>query len=270
MLIEKFDSEKHLDLISDFPFSYFSLPVYLDCVGYILNRNGEKIVVSQDIYNFHEFPAVFLPKKKKNWRSCSVTFVTDDDLKRIKDEGVELLVENKSSIEFFYLTEDFINPKKKSFKERVKQFQRLYEYEIFHEYPKEKIIDFYKRWKSQKDRSSAKTFDESEAFFLWLLDNLEKYNVKQVYVEVSGELIGLAFGVEYDGDRWAGLQLKVDYGYKGLSRFMHYERAKLFRDKKYFTIGSGAHEKGIERFKRELGPIKEVQYYYILICDKII
>ncbi len=264
MLIEKFNLEKHLDLTKDLPFSYFSSLAYLDCVAYVLERNGSKIVVSQDIYYSHEFPAVFLPKNREDRRFCSVTFASEEDVKKIEADGIEIVVKNEIATEFFYATEDFVNLTKKSFREKVKQFKKLYAHEIFYDYPKEKIMEFYELWKAQKDRSSADTFYESEAFFLWLLDNLEKHNVKQVYVEVDGKLVGLAFGIEHGNDSWVGLQLKVDYEYKGLSRFMHHERAKLFQDRKEFTIGSGAHEKGIEAYKRDLGPIREKQYYYIL------
>jgi hypothetical protein len=108
------------------------------------------------------------------------------------------------------------------------------------------------------------TFDESGDSFLYCVSNLKKYKVKQLYVEVDGKLAGLAFAVEHSSGNWVGLHLKVDYSYKGLSRFLHNERAKLFSDKKLFTLGTSGYDLGIAQFKSELGPSHVIHYSYVL------
>ncbi len=65
--MEKFDSQKHLQLASHLPFSYYSLPLYLDFSAYLLPRNNERVIVTQDLYYPHEFPAIFLPQNPENW-----------------------------------------------------------------------------------------------------------------------------------------------------------------------------------------------------------
>ena len=70
---------------------------------------------------------------------------------------------------------------------------------------------------------------------------------------VNDKLVGLAWGMEHQSGNWMGLQLKANYKFKGLSRFLHHERSKLFADKKLFTLGTGAQDEGIIQFKRELG-----------------
>lgn len=111
-------------------------------------------------------------------------------------------------------------------------------------------------------------FDENEELFMFMLDNLKKYNIKQVYVEVDKKLVGLGWGVKHHVGGWVGLHLEVDYKFKGLSRFLHHERAKMFKNIKEFTLGTGAKEKGITNYKKELGPCRTVPYFYILTAGK--
>lgn len=266
--MRRFDSKKHKDYFVGLPFSYFSLPVYMDGFGHAFERNGEIIGVTQDIYNPHDFPSVFLPQKKENWENCSITFTTQKDINRIKEEGIEILAQNSSLSEFVYSTNDIVNLKKKSFRNRVRQFERLYEYKIFNQYNREKIVNFYKSWKRQRSRIGD-TFAESEKLFFFMLDNLEQYSIKQIYIEVDSSLVGLAWGVKHQVEgRWVGLQLKVDYQYKGISRFLHHQRACLFSDFDKFSIGGGCRDEGITQFKEELGPVGRVDYYYILTGKK--
>lgn len=258
--MEKFTLSKHTAIADKLPFSYFSAYICLDFSAQILVRNGEEIIVEQDMYYKHEFPALFLPQNPLNWERCSITFATDEDKKRIQ-ENHSILIDKVSGEEYFYKTDSLIHPVGSTLR-RIEQFKK----NIFHIsnlYPKEKILQFYDFWKSQKERL-ADTFDDSEQFFLFCLENLDTYDVKQVYVQIDGQLVGFAWGVKHQKDGWVGLHLKVNYEVKGLSRFLHQERAKMFSDRELCTLGTGAHEAGISQFKEELGPVSIQKYSYIL------
>lgn len=258
--MERFNSSKHSELAHKLPFSYFSTYVYLDFSARILIRNDEQIIVDQDMYYPHEFPALFLPRNPLNWQHCSITFTTEEEKNTIK-EKVKILIDKPSGDEYFYKTQSLINPTS-DIERRIEQFKK-YEYTVLDTYPKDKIIQFYDFWKSQRDRS-ADTFESSENFFYFCLENLDAYNVKQIYVEINGELVGFAWGVKHHKEGWVGLHLKVNYDIKGLSRFLHNERAKMFSVVEKFTLGTGAHEQGISQFKEELGPEYVKKYSYIL------
>lgn len=265
--MEKFSSDKHSLLQKSLPFSYYSTNLYLDFSAYTFDRNGEHLIVWQDIIFPNEFPCIFLPKQKNNWPHCSVTFATEENIEAIKKEGVEISINIPVGKEFFYNTKNFINPKG-SFKNRINQFVSNYKYSLIHKCNKTKIIKFHDFWKSQREHESI-TFEESEIFFDFCLDNLDKYDIKQVYVEIDNELVGLAWGIKFPGlNNWVGLQLKVDYQYKGLSRFLHHERAKMFEKNKDFSLGTEGHDEGIEKYKTELGPARIKNYHYLLLGDK--
>jgi len=265
--MEKFDSSKHFGLQKNLPFSYFSTSLYLEFSAHIFERNSEQLVVWQDILYPNEFPCIFLPKKKINWSHCSVAFATKENVEAIKKEKIEILVNKPMGNEFFYATDDFIHPKG-SFKNRVNQFVTNYDFSLSNNCDKKTIVEFYKFWKSQRKHESV-TFDESEIFFNFCLDNLDKYEIKRVYVKVKNKLVGLAWGIKFLGsDKWIGLHLKVDYQYKGLSRFLHYERAKLFAKYREFSLGTGVQDKQIDKYKEELGPRDKKAYYYLLTGDK--
>ena len=263
--MEKFDSQKHISSTKNQPFSYFSTHIHLDFAAYTFERNGEQLIVQQDIIFTNNFPSIFLPNKKENWSNCSVLFSTAEDRDRIKKEGIPITVETPVGSEFFYATNDFFNPKG-NIKNRINKFCSSYIYSLKNKWDRKGIISFYNFWKKQRTHESF-TFEESEEFFMFCLDNLEKQNIQQVYVEIDGKLVGLAWGVRLKND-WVGLHLKVDYQYTGLSRFLHSERAKLFKECKMFSLGTGAHDSGIESYKEDLGPIKTIDYSYILTGSK--
>lgn len=260
--MEKFDSAKHIRLVEDMPFSYVSLPAYLDFCAYTLKRNDEQLVVKEDP-DSHEFQVIFLPKNDKNWQMTSMSMLMREDVDRIRSRNIDVAIEKATGIEFFYKTNNFINPQGK-LKERISQFVKNYSFTIKNKYQKDKIIDFYNLWEGQLDQEEDVFSKESMDFFNFCLANLEKYDIQQVYVEVDGNLVGFAWGVKHPSGNWAGLHLKVDYKYKGLSRFINHERAKLFPDLDLFTLGTGCNDPGLTQFKKELGPVKEQEYFYVL------
>ncbi|MCX6713815.1 MAG: hypothetical protein NTV48_01785 [Candidatus Vogelbacteria bacterium] len=234
--------------------------------GYILNRNDELILATQDIFYNHEFPAIFLPKKSSNWQEASITVTTEEDVKKLKKKGLEIIIQKSLGSEFFYKTKTLLNPVSDT-KRRIEQFDKNYQHKIYHSFSKDKIKDFYYKWKKQKKRKND-NFADAESFFFFCLDNLKKYKIKQVYITVNDKLVGFAWGLKHQSGNWVGLQLKAIYRFKGLSRFLHHQRAKLFADKDLFTLGTGAQEPGIIQFKKELGPFQEKNYYYVLTGKK--
>jgi hypothetical protein len=265
-IIRKFNSRRSPVSLDSLPFSFYSSEIFLDFSGHILERNGELVLTTQDLYYHHEFPAVFLPGKIINWQETEITFTSEEDIKKIKKKGVEIIIQRPIGSEFFYKTETLLNPAA-DLKRRIGQFHKSYQYKIKHSFPKDKIKEFYYRWKKQKARKND-NFRGAEEFFFFCLDNLKRYKVKQVYVVVKDKLVGFAWGADHLSGNWLGLHLKVDYRFKGLSRFLHHERAKFFTGKDFFTLGTGAQEPGIIQFKKELGPIQEKNYYYVLTGKK--
>lgn len=266
--MEKFNSSKHKKYLNNLPFSYFSLPIYLDFSGYTFNRNGENIIVWQDILYPHDFPSIFIPKKKKNWECTSMALVDKDEIEKIKHENIEIKVQLPAETEYFYKTENFIDPKK-GMRAHIENFKKLYFYKIFKNYQSDKILEFYRQWKDQRERVSITVLEE-EKFFMFCLNNLDRYPIRQVYIEVEDKLVGFAWGIDHLKNNWAGLELKADYAYKGLSRLLQNERAKMFSDYNFFTLGTGCHDKGIAEYKKELGPVFTKEYFYLLTGNKII
>lgn len=227
------------------------------------------MIVWQDLLFPHDFPSIFLPQNPANWERASMAFITPEEVEKIKGENIEIIIDKYIEQEFFFKTESLINPSG-DINRRINQFKNGYKFEVLNKYPKDKVREFYEFWKNQRDRGDSLTFPEAEKEFFESLDGLEKYDIKQVYVVVDGLLAGFAWGVAHDSGNWVGLQLKVNYDFKGLSRFLHQERAKLFADHELFTIGTGAREAGIAQFKEELGPVYKKEYHYVATGDKIL
>ena len=267
-MLSKFDSKKHHQFSRNLPFSYLSLPLYLDFCAYTFKRNGEDLIVWQDILYPNDFPSIFLPQKKENWEKSTIALVTPEQIDALEKEGVKINLQNFIDTEYFYKTDNFIHPKGK-IKERVAQFERLYLYKVSYEYQKDKIINFYNQWHDQKERAdSALFYQESDELFHFCLNNLKKYKIRQIYIEINGKLAGLAWGAEHSSKNWVGLHMKTDYLYKGLSRFLQKKRAELFEDFENFSLGTSCHEDGLKTFKKELNPLYTKDYYYLSTGEK--
>ena len=265
--MEKFDSSKHNRLIVDLPFSYVSTAVYLDFRAYILNLNGEDLVVTQDSVYRHDFPCLFLPKNQNNWEFMSASMVSDKDVEKIKNQGIEIAAENSTEIEYFYATQDFLNPAGK-YKQKIKQFEEGYKYKIYNQYDQKKIVEFFNLWESQKENLNNVFSKESNEIFFFCLENFDKYGIEQIYVEIEGKLVGFVWGVKNSSDKWISLHSKSDYQYRGLSRFLNYEITKKFADTKVVSLGTGCQDEGLIQYKQELGPIEEKKYHYVLTRGK--
>ncbi len=265
--MEKFDSQKHSKLIDSMPFSYVSTAVYLDFCAYVLKANDEELVVKEDVVS-HNFPYFFLPRKKENWECMSASMVSKEDIQKIKDSGIEVSWENPTETEFIYSTQNLLNPAK-GYKNKIKRFENNHKYTILKKYDKEKILSFYSLWEGQKEDLNNIFAKESNDFFFYCLNNLEKYNIRQIYVEVDEKLVGFVWGVKHSNDKWVSIHIKSDYQYRGLNRFLNHEITKEFADTKIVSLGTGCQDEGLIQNKKELGPIEEKQYYYVATTGKI-
>lgn len=197
----------------------------------------------------------------------SASMVSKEDIQKIKDSGIEVSWENPTETEFIYSTQDFLNPTKK-YKQKINQFINDYKYTIHKNYDKKKIVDFYNLWEKQKGDFDNVFNKESNDFFVYCIENLDRYNIKQIYVEVGGKLVGFVCGVKHSEDKWVSIHIKSDYQYRGISRFLNHEITKKFADTKIVSLGTGCQDQGLIQYKKELGPIEEKQYYYVATKGK--
>jgi len=261
-MIQKFDSKKHASLVAVLPFSYFSAVSYLDFEAYFFERNGETIFAWQDPDYPHDLPSIFLPRQKENWPALAASLVTREQIAEIEAAGIPVLKTLKMGTEYFYDTAAFLSPKGPIAK-RAAQFAKSGGFRVLHRYPAPAVKEFYETWKDQKDRSKH-SMEEGEAHFFFCLEHLERYSIHQTYVEKDGRLIGFAWGVAFDKNRWVGLHLKADRAFPGLSRFLHQQRAEHFKDHAEFTLGTGCADRGITKFKEELRPSRKIPFIYVL------
>jgi hypothetical protein len=260
-MIIKFNSDVHKSILKKYEFSFFSEPAYLDCLGYLKFRNNEHILTSRNVYG-RDYHFLFLPQKEVNYQKAFITFCDKKSLEILKKKNIPVRVKVNSENEYFYDTKLIVDLSDKKYRKRVLNFKKQ-NYILRFNYSENKIINFYNKWKKQKRRDGI-VFKDQEKFFYFLLKNLKKYKVKQVYVEIKGDLVGFAWGIaSLHKKKWIGVKIMSLYGYKNLGRFLHWERAKLFKNYEEFSLGTGCKEEGITQFKQELGPLRIKEYYYI-------
>lgn len=273
-MIEKFCSEKHVNLFKKLPFKYESSEIYLDFAGYIIQRNGEENLAVQDVLYPNDFPYLYLPEKTENWSHSMILWASDGDLSKLKSQ-VKIDKSFSSGKEFYYKTKDFIDLKGGKwvkFRKDIQHFQNDNEYKLLSDYPETKTKRFLENiWLAEQKEKTA-SFDESYNFFLFCLDNWKRYQIKTLYVEVDGKLVGLVMGAVFNNscDKWLALHIKVDYNFRGLSRFLYHQRAKLFSEYSEFTSGATcAGDEGVEKFKSCLHPSRVEESFYVITGDKL-
>lgn len=270
--IEEFDSnkEEHRILARQLPFGYVSTLPFLDYSAYVLNRGGERLFVWQDERFMHEFPSIFMPASRKLWTNASVIYASAEDLTKLEKERIMFMRKEMYGTEYYYRTEKFTTQIVNGFGKKLRSFLSKHPSpRVLHAYPKQKIQEFYAAWTKQlKTAAVLPGMEDDHAFFAHCLENLDRYGIRQVYVEIDGRLAGFSWGVMHPSGNWVGLHLKADRALRGLSHFLVHERAKMFEGVPLFTIGSDCNRPGLAAFKKELGPEKTIAYYRIATAGR--
>ncbi|MBU0646656.1 hypothetical protein KJ611_04295 [Patescibacteria group bacterium] len=270
--LRKFDSnnDEHRALAARLPFGYVAALPFLDFCAYVLTESNELRLVWPNDDNPREFESIFLPAAKKNWANALIAYASSADIVRLAAARIGLKKKESFGAEYYYRTADFIRPQRVLAK-KIKQFQKKFpRARILHAYPSEPVLAFHDRWQEQlKDARSLPGMKTDRAFFQHCLENPNRYDIRRVYVELEGKLIGLAWGTTHSSGNWIGLHLKADHEYRGLAHLLLHERAKLFADHSMFTLGVDCNRPGLAAFKRELGPAYTVDFYQIATADPV-
>jgi len=253
--------------------SYCNSPYWLAENCSYEERNGEALVYIND-RTLNETYLLFTPTKKENITTKRICLATKEDIERLKKKGITIAKTTVQGAEYYYRTKDLIEMKGKTYsrcRKAVSQFTRNYKFKILHVYPAQKVVDFIKNWAAAKNLS--KHTETARKLFEWDLDNCIKYvglrkklPTKRIYIEIDGKLAAFAFVHPLFPDLFVALQQKVDIKYKGLSRFLYHEKAKLYPNIEMFTVGTAAETEGLEAFKEELHPAKKEEWFMITLA----
>jgi hypothetical protein len=270
--MEKFNFEKHSHLLADLPFSFVSVKPFLECFGYVSEKNDSQELVIQNPENAEYFPYLYLPKNQLNWENSHFLWATDQDLELL-NKKVKIIQTIPLGNELFYLTHNFTDPEGHAwhgFKRRINQFKKNYTYSVTEDAPKEKVEQFLKKWLDYRSSHDKKNDDHDASFFRFCLKNKVQFQIKTIFVFIEEDIVGVAMGVKLDSNSWVSIHLKADYTVKGLGRFLHQELAKLFNDCEYCSLGGEViRSPGIKEFKHELNPIRTVPHFYVITGDKL-
>lgn len=251
--------------------SYCNSPYWLTENCSYEERNGETLVYVNDRI-LNETYLLFLPEKKENYTTKKISLATKEEVERIKKEGIAIKKTEPQGTEYFYRTKDLIEMKGQKYarlRKAVNQFKKN-NYKILQVYPAQKVTDFIKNWAATKNLT--KHTENARKLFEWDLDNCIKYvglrkklPTKRIYIEIDGKLAAFAFVHPLFPNQFVALQQKVDIKYKGLSRFLYHEKAKLYPEIEMFTVGTAAETAGLETFKEELHPAKKEEWQMIIL-----
>ncbi len=270
-MLRKFNSKQDSYLLDSVPFRYDTAVSYLDHAAYVISHNGKEELAVQDVLYPNEIPYIFLPRSQKLWPQAHILWTKKADMEKLKKK-VEIKLTVPIVSEFMYKTKKFIDlegAEMKSFRRHVRQFEDRYSYSLKYAYDRDKVKNFLDKWLRQQ-KVKTESFWDSYNYCFFCLDNRLKYDIKTVYIEVEGKLVGMAMGSRFDSKRWVGLHMKVDYSYRSLSRFLFHKRAEMFKGLSWFTLGgSGLGDSGIEKYKDELHPDEKLEQFYVITGKRI-
>ncbi len=275
--MEKITVEKATEIVKKIEIRHSDAnPFYLASNCYIDKKNGEEIIYDKDVTDGKIKP-FFLPKKEINMTNQLISCAFEKDLEQLDKLGIKIKIKTLYGYEYIHKTEDFIKlegSEFRSFRKAINQFKKLYPYKLLGEYPKEKIVEFLLAWKKEKNLKAtspeAKKASEFEyqASLKWL-DLLDKIPNNRIFIEIDDKLVAFAVFLKLKNDFWVNLMQKTDHHYKGISRFLYNEKAKVMKDIEFFSTGIPGDDTGLVEFKDSMRPIKKVPIYVIETGNKV-
>jgi hypothetical protein len=242
---------------------YCTNPFYLAFNGYYEKLNEEILLCERDELYRNEFPYINFPTRKENAVRAIATYCTEDDVNQLQKWNIPIKMKKEHGLEYYYKTEDFARLTNASFRKQVARFSNHYNFKILHDYPKTKIISFIRKW-AESQKTKNEFFNLGTEYAIFCARKKEKIKGKWLFVEINNELAGYNLSYPFNDQYWVGIHQKVDYEYKGLSRFLLHQRANLFPNIPFFTLGTEAHDEGVKNYKEELHPYRREKRYFIM------
>lgn len=244
--------------------SYYSNPYLLAYGGYYDDEYG--YISEQDMLYRNDFPCIGLPKKIELWRRLIADYISEEDISEIRKNNIPIKNNFPVGEEFYYKTKDFINLESKSMKQlkkSCKAFEQNYTFKLLNKYPQKKLLAFLDKWENTQNIKNE-FFETARDYENFCIEKCKNINGKWLFIEINGELAGYNLSYQVNENFWIGIQQKVDYKYKGLSRFLLHKRACQFPKTDYFSLGMEARDDGIKIFKESLHPFKKIKRYYVI------
>jgi hypothetical protein len=243
-------------------FSCLTSKPYSDFAYKIIPIGNDSSILWKDVFYDGYTPYALPPSDLSNLNKARVTLADDACLENLKIKGINFKYYQEDLNEFYYSTSYFSNPNGK-LKHKINKFSDSPNITILNSYDKEKISEFYYQWRKQKPGDNY-FLEEDKKFFFYCLENLENYEIKQVYIEQDNTLVGLAWGIQENEDGWNALFIKNNHAIHWLNYYLLYELSRIFETVSYFTFGTDAREPRLNEYKTNLHPYKIKTYHSII------
>ena len=211
---------------------FIANPYWLAFNGFYEKIGQETLLFERDILYRNEFATISLPANKKLWKAAIMTSLTEEEVSKIEVEGLKYRMKLSFGSEYCYQTRDIINLKDKHFRKAVSRFQNKYQFKIKTDYSANKITKFLEEWESQQKEKNT-LFDIAKEFEYFCLKQYKKIGGQRIFIEIDGKLVAYCLFMKLNKDYWVGVERKVNYKYEGLSRFLLYQEALMFKNIPY-------------------------------------
>ena len=274
--MEKISPEKAIELSKKQKrFIADTNPFYLTTSCFLEERNGEEIIFDKDVTD-GEIKPLFLPKKEENIAGASISYAFEEDIKLLEEKNFEIKSKEFFGDEYIYKTEGCVlleGPRFKSYRNIIKKFKKTYDYKVFEDYPKEKIIRFLKIWSAQKNidklsESSKNNFRIELGLDILWIDLFDKIPNKRIFIEIEGELAGFAVFLKLHENLWISLIQKANFKYDGLTKFLIHSQAIEMKEIEFFSTGNPGDDENLTYFKESMHPVRKIPTYVLEIGKK--
>lgn len=241
LIIQKYDDNKGF---------FFMMPYYKNTKSLFKTLDYLKFKYKDFLYLLGDIDDIYLDLLKKHY-------------------NIDIL-ENKSSFEYIYLTDDLINLKGKKYHKKrnhYNNFINLYNYTCLPIDNEQIINDCLKllsRWQDKKCICSKELLVEPSSIknVLYLLDDL---SLKSIAVYVNNNLAGFSIGEKFKDSAIIHVE-KCDTTYRGIYSFINNEFLKTsFRDTIYVNREDDCGCKGLKKSKESYHPYKLINKYFVKI-----
>jgi hypothetical protein len=238
---------------------------------YLLFHRFEFEELPGDLLVFYDRDSLLFPSRQPENMLHKKIWCFADDIERLRREKVEIRSVTPDAIEYFYATQNFIEPKGKKFRHqrtRVRHFQKTYSFSLRESYDPSLVNQFLDQWHAaivnKKSPTVRSTFEREFELSRYILDNFSLVpSAQALYVELEEKLIGLCVFLPLYNDLWVSVIQKTMPVYRGISDFLHYEAARRMNNIPICNFGDDAMDPALATHKRELRPIRTEQHFLV-------
>lgn len=254
---------------SDLSVSFWNSDFYLEKNTFVSEINNEKILFEiVKLKNGND--RIYFKNIIKNY-SLENYYFKDLTKKQVAFLSKKYYLEKtkKYTVTFHYNKSDFLEAGYKS--RKFKTFEKKNNFKILFNYNSEDILKCFSQWKKEIISRGRKPNKGVENDILEILKLEKEFNLKKIFLEIDGKLVGFSFGISFlKNDKNSNHLCLLNYSLyqpRDIQYYLKIKRAELFEKDEFYDSAYSLNS-DIGKYKKYNFKEAFVEEFYIVKTGK--